>query len=55
MFLIGSPLLGVLETATHWVTDLAKCYRKLDIHTDQAIHLACKVAWLIAWRYGSAS
>jgi len=24
---------------------------KIDIHTDQAIHIACKVAWLLAWRY----
>jgi len=54
MLVTGSLLLGVLETALHWVTDLAKCYRKIGIHTDQAIHLGCKVAWLVAWRYGLA-
>jgi hypothetical protein len=47
----GSLLLGVFETGVHWVTDLAKCHRKIDIHTDQAIHVACKVVWLIAWRH----
>jgi hypothetical protein len=47
----GSLVLGVLETAIHWGTDLAKCCRKIDIHTDQAIHIGCKIAWLVAWRY----
>jgi hypothetical protein len=47
----GSVTLGLLETAIHWATDLAKCCRKIDIHTDQGIHLACKVVWLVvAWR-----
>jgi hypothetical protein len=49
----GSVVLGMLETAAHGVTDLAKCYRKIDIHTDQAIHLGCKVVWLLAWRYAA--
>jgi hypothetical protein len=46
----GSLLLGVLETGIHWVTDLAKCQRKIGIHLDQGIHLVCKVAWLVAWQ-----
>jgi hypothetical protein len=46
----GSFTLGLLETAIHGGTDLAKCCRKIGIHTDQAIHLACKVAWLAAWQ-----
>jgi hypothetical protein len=50
MLITGSLALGLLETAVHWVTDLAKCYRKIDIHMDQAIHLGCKVAWLVVWR-----
>ncbi len=40
----------LLETSVHWVTDVAKCCRKIDVHTDQAIHVACKVVWLVAWR-----
>ena len=46
----GSVVLGALETSIHWLTDLAKCCRKIDIHTDQAIHLACKLVWLVVWR-----
>jgi hypothetical protein len=49
----GSITLGVLETAIHFGTDLAKCCRKIGIHTDQAIHLACKVAWLAVWLHGA--
>lgn len=48
----GSVALGLLEALIHGGTDLAKCYRKIGIHTDQAIHLACKVAWLAVWAYG---
>jgi hypothetical protein len=44
----GSMTLGLLETAMHFATDVAKCCHKIDIHVDQAIHLACKVAWLVA-------
>jgi hypothetical protein len=46
----GSAALGLLETSVHRVTDVAKCCRKIDVHTDQAIHVACKVVWLVAWR-----
>lgn len=52
MVVTGSPVLGLLETAVHWATDLAKCLRKIDVHTDQAIHVACKIAWCLVWRYG---
>lgn len=43
--LTGSPLLGAAETVIHWVTDWAKCESKIGFHTDQAIHIVCKVAW----------
>jgi hypothetical protein len=54
MLITGSLALGMLETLLHWVTDLAKCYRKIDVHVDQAIHIGCKVAWLVVWRYSSS-
>jgi hypothetical protein len=41
----GSPLLSLLEFAAHWLIDAAKCEGKTGIHTDQALHVACKVAW----------
>jgi hypothetical protein len=55
MLITGSLVLGVLETSIHWVTDVAKCCRKIDVHADQAIHIGCKVVWFLAWRYASVA
>lgn len=33
------------EAAIHWLTDDAKCRGRLTFNQDQAIHLACKLAW----------
>lgn len=44
----GSALLGLCETAAHWLIDFGKCEKWYGIHTDQALHLACKAAWLTA-------
>ena len=55
MLITGSLLLGVLETTLHWATDLAKCCRKIGIHADQAIHIGCKIAWFVVWRYAFAA
>lgn len=41
----GSVLLGVLETACHFAIDVLKNERKINIHTDQALHVLCKVVW----------
>lgn len=38
--------IGVAETAIHSVVDHTKCNGEIDIHTDQAIHLLCKVGWV---------
>lgn len=41
--------LFVVEAAIHFVTDDAKCRGRISYNVDQAIHVACKVAyWLIA-------
>ena len=45
----GSVALGVAETAVHGVTDWLKCENKINIHVDQAIHVACKVLWFLIW------
>jgi hypothetical protein len=37
--------LALAETAAHWMIDLAKCERWFGIHSDQALHVACKVLW----------
>jgi hypothetical protein len=46
MLVTGSFVLGVLETASHWVIDFCKCEKWYSIHVDQALHLVCKVAWI---------
>lgn len=44
----GSLWLGLAETVVHWITDDAKCRGKIGYHADQAIHILCKVAWVVA-------
>jgi hypothetical protein len=41
----GRADLGVAEAAIHWATDWAKCEGRIGYHTDQAIHVACKLVW----------
>lgn len=43
--LTGSAVLGAAEFVIHWATDWLKCEGTIGINTDQAIHVACKVAW----------
>lgn len=42
----GSPLLALLEFVAHFGIDCAKCEGWTGIHTDQALHVLCKVAWV---------
>ncbi len=42
----GSVLLAALESVAHWFIDLAKCESLTNIHVDQALHVACKAAWV---------
>ena len=46
----GSVWLGLMETTAHFWIDFWKCERAYGIHTDQALHIACKVAWA-AWLF----
>jgi len=41
----GSVVLGLAETVSHWLIDVAKCFGKLDLRADQGAHFACKIAW----------
>ena len=42
----GQLVLGLAETVAHALIDFAKCERLYGIHTDQALHVACKVLWI---------
>lgn len=45
--------LGLLEAAGHAAIDDLKCDRRITMGQDQALHLACKAAWL-AWAVWTA-
>jgi hypothetical protein len=36
---------ALAETVVHWLIDLGKCEKWYGIHTDQALHVACKLLW----------
>lgn len=46
-FITGIPLLGLAEMAIHWITDDLKCRGELTYNQDQAVHIICKVVWVL--------
>jgi hypothetical protein len=42
----GRVELGIAEAFAHWLIDFSKCEKWIGIHTDQALHLVCKVLWV---------
>ncbi len=51
----GSPLLGAVELCLHWLIDLGKGEGKFGYVTDQVLHLACKLAYVIVLVCGLVS
>jgi len=45
----GSVGAAISETLAHAAIDFGKCENWYGIHTDQALHIACKLAWLLVW------
>lgn len=45
--LTGLPLLGLAETVAHAAIDDAKCTGRIGFNTDQALHVGCKLAWVL--------
>lgn len=41
----GSILLGILEFIAHWIIDFCKGEEYFGFHTDQMLHLGCKLLW----------
>jgi len=48
----GSAVLGVTELCLHWLIDLGKGEGKFGYVTDQCLHVACKLAYVIVLVYG---
>ena len=42
----GSLMFGLIETVLHALIDHAKCEHKIGVHTDQGLHILCKVAYV---------
>ncbi len=47
-FVTGSLTFGVIELGLHAITDYLKCDQRITFNQDQAIHLLCKVGYVIA-------
>lgn len=45
MLITGSLLAGAVETLLHSVIDYLKCDGRINVHTDQALHATCKLAY----------
>lgn len=50
----GKISLGIAETLVHWMTDFAKCEKWISFHTDQFIHILCKIIWIYLLASGLA-
>lgn len=46
-FLTGSLTLGLVEFVLHWIIDDLKCRKITGINADQALHICCKVAYVV--------
>lgn len=51
-YLTGSWFLGFAETVTHFAIDFGKCENAYSIHVDQALHILCKIAWIVLFLQG---
>lgn len=43
--------LGLLEVVVHFLIDHLKCNKSFGFNTDQALHVACKLAYAVAVQY----
>lgn len=53
--LTGSVALAVAEAVCHFAIDDAKCRGRIGFNTDQALHVVCKLAWVLAVSAGVAA
>lgn len=43
----NSVLIGVIETILHWIIDTGKCEKHYGLHVDQALHVLCKILYVM--------
>jgi Protein of unknown function (DUF3307) len=51
-YITSSIGLGILETVCHWIIDFVRSEGWIGIFADQALHVACKIAWWALIAYG---
>lgn len=54
LLLTGSLWMALGETLIHAATDWLKCENRISLHTDQAIHIGCKVLWAALTCWGAS-
>ena len=43
----GSVVVMLIELVIHWITDFARCEGWISYHTDQSIHVGCKIVYAV--------
>ena len=46
-YVTGNVYLGIAETVAHMAIDWLKCEGKIGMKADQALHIGCKLLWLL--------
>ncbi len=47
----GSVTLSILECLVHFIIDDTKCSGRISYNIDQALHILCKVVWVVLFFY----
>ena len=47
LLVTSSMVAACFEFALHWMVDIEKCWGRISFATDQASHVACKVAYVV--------
>ena len=43
----GSFIIGVIELILHWIIDFIKCEGITSIHSDQTLHVLCRIGYVV--------
>lgn len=47
----GSFIIGIMEFVLHWIIDFLKCEGITNFHTDQLLHVLCRILYvIILWK-----
>ncbi len=47
----GSFIIGIMEFVLHWIIDFLKCEGITNFHTDQFLHVRCRMLYvIILWK-----